>query len=138
LNNLHQLALGFRLYADAHGGKFPDGQSEPWFVQIGSMIEAQPAILRCPADPYELNLSYNWRDESTALPTASLAGKKIDHVANSELVLVFDQAVGWHAPGHRNVAMVNGAASSMEEDVFVQNLLLDSRGGKFFNWDASH
>jgi hypothetical protein len=67
-----------------------------------------------------------------------LAGKKIDHVANSELVLVFDQAVGWHAPGHRNVAMVNGAASTMEEDVFVQNLLLDSRGGKFFNWDASH
>jgi prepilin-type N-terminal cleavage/methylation domain-containing protein len=135
LNNLRQLALGFRLYADARGGKLPDGKREPWFVQIAPLLEAQQSVFRCPADPQEVDLSYGWRDESATLPTASLAGKKIEHVANSELVLVFDQATGWHAPEMLNAAMVNSATLSLSEDEFEHNLLLDSGGGKLFNWD---
>ena len=99
-------------------------------------MEAQPEVLRCPADPYALTLSYSWRDESTALPISSLAGKKIDHVANSELVMVYDQVLGWHAPAMLNVALVNSSALSMEEIAFEQNLLLDARGDKLLDLEA--
>jgi prepilin-type N-terminal cleavage/methylation domain-containing protein len=135
LNNLRQLALGFRLYADTHRGRFPDGQRDPWFAQIAPLLEAQQGVFRCPGDPQAVDLSYGWRDASVSLPTSSLAGKKIDHVAGSDLVLVFDQSTGWHAPEMLNVAMVNGAALSMREDAFEQNLLLDSSGGEHFIWD---
>jgi prepilin-type N-terminal cleavage/methylation domain-containing protein len=135
LSNLRQLSLGFRLYADTHGGKFPDGQKKPWFVQVAPLLESQQGVFRCPADPQGLDLSYGWRDNSVSLPTSSLAGKKLEQVNNSELVLVFDQSVGWHSPDWLNVAMVNGAALSMDEEAFEQNLLLDSSGGKLFNWE---
>jgi prepilin-type N-terminal cleavage/methylation domain-containing protein len=133
LNNLRQLALGFRLYADARGGKLPDGVSQPWFAQIAPVLESQQGVFRCPADPQELEISYGWRDDSVCLPAASLAGKQFDRIANSELALIFDQAPEWHAPGRINVALVNAAADNMDEELFEQNLLLDSSGGKLFN-----
>lgn len=135
LNNLRQLALGFRLYADTHSSKLPDGIRQPWFAQIAPLLEAQQSVLRCPGDPQGVDLSYGWRDTSVSLPTSSLAGEKLDRIVNSELVLVFDQEPGWHAPEMINVAMVNGAALAMHEEEFEQNLLLDSQGGKLFNWD---
>ena len=48
---------------------------------------------------------------------------------------MFDQTAGWHAPDMINAAMVNGAALSLDEEAFEQNLLLDSSGGKLFNWE---
>ena len=135
LNNLRQLSLGFRLYADTHSGNFPDGVRQPWFAQIAPLLESQQSVLRCPGDPQGVDLSYGWRDMSVSLPTSSLAGEKLDRIANSELVLVFDQEPGWHAPEMINVAMVNGAALAMDEEAFEQNLLLDAQGGKLFDWE---
>lgn len=133
LNNLRQLSLGFRLYADAKGGRFPKSSGTPWFMQLAPILESQAGVFRCPSDPQGLELSYNWRDEAVVLPHASLAGQRIDRVANSELALVFDQATGWHAPAMVNAALISGAAIEMDEEAFEQNLLLDTTGGALFN-----
>lgn len=130
-NNVRQLALGFRMYADAHGGRFPDGTHEPWFVSVASMIEPAPSIFRCPADPLLSEMSYNWRDDATVTPEASLAGKKIDFVANNGLVLVFDQQAGWHTAGFINTSLVNAATLSMEDLDFEENLLYDVQSGNY-------
>ncbi len=132
INNLRQLSLGVRMYADAHGGKFPgDIEEDPWFVQIGPYMGEEPSMFSCPADPLDSQLSYGWRDESVCFPAASLAGKKIDFVAKSDLVAVFDERADWHAPNHRNVALVDAAALGMEEEEFEENLLRSVKDGSF-------
>ena len=133
LNNLRQTALGVRLYTDQHGGKFPDGQSEPWFMQIAPMMESEPSVFKCPDDPQQAQQSYGYRDESACFPPASLAGKRIDFVASTQLVMVYDSAPNWHAPGLLNIAMVNTSAQAMEEEEFEDNLLLAAERGAFLD-----
>ena len=133
LNNLRQLALGVRLYTDNRGGRFPDGQAEPWFAQIAPYLESEPTVFRCPDDPQQAQQSYSYRDETTCFPNASLAGKKIDFVAGSQLAMLFDSAPDWHAPGYLNVAMVNSSAQAMEETEFEDNLLLSAELGDFLD-----
>jgi type II secretory pathway pseudopilin PulG len=131
-NNLRQLALGVRMYADANHGRLPDGKEKPWFQQIAPILESQPAIFRCPDDPQGVELSYGWRDEAVCIPAASLAGKKLERIAKSDLAMIFDASPGWHAPNMVNVALVNASSTSMTEDEFEDNLLLDAETGKLF------
>lgn len=133
LNNLRQLGLGVRLYTDQHGGRFPDGEDEPWFMQIAPMMESEPSVFKCPDDPQQAQQSYGYRDESACFPPASLAGKRIDFVASTQLVMVYDSAPGWHAPGLLNIAMVNTSAQAMEEEAFEDNLLLGAERGDFLD-----
>jgi len=135
LNNLRQLALGVRLYTDRHSGRFPDGEEEPWFVQIAPCLQSEPSVFRCPDDPQRAEQSYSYRDESAGFSHASLAGKKIDHVARSHLVVLFDSQPGWHTPGWLNVSRVNTSAETMHEDEFEDNLLLDAKSGTFLGLD---
>lgn len=132
LNNLRQLALGFRLYADAHRGRFPDDQAKPWFLQIAPDAELPEEILRCPGDPTGATRSYEWRSDRAVVPETELAGKKIDLVATSRLVLVFDQEAGWHAPDTVHAADVGGAARSFTELELEDNLLLNVSTGRLF------
>lgn len=132
INNLRQLSLGIRMYADANNGRFPGGMEEdPWFVEIGPFIGEEPTMFRCPSDPLDSQLSYGWRDESVCFPAASLAGKQIDFVAKSDLVAVFDERADWHTPNFLNVALVDAAALGMEEEEFEDNLLRSVDTGDF-------
>ena len=133
LNNLRQLALGVRLYTDRHQGRFPDGEDEPWFMQIAPILQEEPTVFRCPSDPQGSEQSYSYRDDSVCLPEASLAGKKIDHVAKSELVMIFDAAPDWHVPDHIQVTKVSSSAEMLEVKAFEDNLLLGAESGSFLN-----
>ena len=135
LNNLRQLALGTRIYADRHGGYFPDGEDQPWFMQIAPCLSSEPTVFRCPDDPQQSQQSYSFRDESAALPEASLAGHKIDFLATGELAMLFDTAPDWHVSGHLNVAMVSGSALTMDTTDFEDNLLLSAKRGTFLDME---
>lgn len=131
-SNLRQLALGFRLYADTHRERFPEDDGDvPWFMQIAPLMELQVGVFRCPDDPDDEQVSYDWRDDAALLPAATLSGRKIDWGAKKDVVLVFDKTLGWHGPGTINVATVGGSATSMDEQEFETNLLLDVATGTF-------
>jgi type II secretory pathway pseudopilin PulG len=130
-NNLHQLALGFRLFADAHHDRLPDTTNVPWSVQIAPFLEMSEDTFRCPADPGGAEMGYHWRDDSILLPSSALSGKKIDLVAKSDLALVFDQISSRHGRGTLNVAFVNGAVKVLDEDEFEKNLMLAVDSGGF-------
>jgi len=125
LNNLRQLALGFRLYADLHNDRFPKPDDQPWFILIAPHLEMQEDVFFCPADPVEADLGYDWRDDAAALPGSFLAGKKISSLPKTDVVLLFDRLPDWHADGTINVAMVSGAAKTLTLDEFEENLLMD-------------
>jgi len=137
LNNLRQLSLGFRLHAESRGGRFPSGTRKPWFVEIAPHLQATEGVFQCPDDPGQTPLSYGWRDDLATVPEACLAGKKIDRAATSQLVLVFDQSPGWHEPDMINVGTVGGAAMSLDEQAFEDNLMFSVDTGDFFFLDGS-
>jgi len=124
-NNLRQLALGFRLYADAHNDRFPDGDGSPWFLQIAPFLEMQENVYWCPADPVSEDLGFNWRDDVAILPSAMLSRKKFSTIRNTELILLADRAMGWHSPDMINVAMVNGSVKMLSQEAYDENLLFD-------------
>lgn len=130
-NNLHQMALGFRLFADAHQDRLPDTTNVPWSVQIAPFLEMQEDTFRCPADPGGAEMGYHWRDDSILMPTSALSGKKIDLIAKSDIALVFDQISGRHGRGTLNVAFVNGVVKVMDEEEFEKNLMLVVDSGTF-------
>ena len=132
LNNLRQLSLGFRLHAESNNGHFLSESQQPWYITIAPFLEMNEAVLQCPADPTRDTLSYQWRDNVVAVPEAKLGRKRIDIVANSNVVLVFDQAVGWHDAERVNVATVGGAAMSLGEEEYRDNLLYRVDTGTFF------
>jgi prepilin-type N-terminal cleavage/methylation domain-containing protein len=131
LNNLRQLALGFRLYADLHNDRFPSTEDKPWFIQIAPHLEMQEDVFFCPADPVEEDLGYDWRDDAAALPGAFLAGKKIGSLPKTDIVLLFDRLPGWHSHDTINAAMVNGSARTLTLDEYEENLLIDVSLGEF-------
>jgi prepilin-type N-terminal cleavage/methylation domain-containing protein len=135
LSNLRQLALVFRSYADAHNGRFPSGDAELWFVQIARHGELPQAVFQCPDDPDVQPISCEWRDDTLTVPPASLAGKRIEIVANSDLILVFDPAPGWHSPDYVNAATVGGTARPYTTDEFQENLLRSVTSGQAFYLD---
>ena len=132
LENLRQMSLGFRLHAESNGARFLAESQQPWYVTIAPFLEMNEAVLQCPADMTRDTVSYQWRDNATAIPVAMLARKRIDLVANSNLVLLFDQSAGWHDAGMINVATIGGAAMSLDEQEYQDNLLYAVNTGTFF------
>ena len=128
-NHLRQMALGFRLYADAHHDRFPDVEGEPWYMQIAPHLEMQEQIFYCPSNPVPDDLGYDWRDEIAVLPSAFLSKKKYSLVKDTDLILVFDHGMEWHAPGQVNAAMVNGSVRSVPMEEFEENLLFSPETG---------
>jgi prepilin-type N-terminal cleavage/methylation domain-containing protein len=135
LSNLRQLSVVFRSYAEAHRGRFPTGEAEEWFIEIARQGELPQEAFQCPDDPDAGGISYEWRDDFETVPPASLAGKRIDLVADSDLILVFDHASGWHSPDQINAATVGGQAQSYSKDEFQINLLRSVSSGEAFYLD---
>jgi prepilin-type N-terminal cleavage/methylation domain-containing protein len=131
LNNLRQLALGFRLYADLHNDRLPNTEDNPWFIQIAPHLEMQEDVFFCPADPVDADLGYDWRDDAAALPGAFLAGKKISSLPKTDIVLLFDRLPGWHAHETINAVMVSGSARTLTLDEYEENLIIDVSLGEF-------
>jgi hypothetical protein len=104
-------------------------------MQIAPCLESEPTVFRCPDDPQQAQQSYSYRDESACFPSASLSGKRIDYVASSQLVMIFDSAPDWHVSEHLNVSMVSGSALLMETTAFEDNLLLGAERGTFLDMD---
>lgn len=136
-SNLRQVALAFRLYADSNHSRFPKEDPETfWFTQIAPYLELQEGIYYCPDDPDGDGISYEWRDDAVLVPQAGVAGKRMDLMSDTRIVLVFDKTPGWHTPDALNVALIGGATMTMQELTFMKNLLNDPVSGKFiFNKD---
>jgi len=130
-NNLRQITLGFRLYADAHQDRFPDQAGEPWFLQISPHLDLEDNVFYCPSNPVMEDFSYDWRDDVALLPSAFLSRKKVASVQKTALVLVFDRLPDWHSPDRINVALVNGSVHSYSTDEFEENLLLSAETSEF-------
>jgi len=128
LNNLRQLSLGFRLYADAHNGRFLNEEDAPWFIGVARFLEPEAEIFKCPADLSGGAMSYEWRDGVAVFPESLLAGRRTESI-DSDIYLVFDQSASWHTPGRINVATVGGTAQSVSEEEFENNLLSGARSG---------
>jgi len=122
LNNLRNLTVAFRLYANDHENLLPNpGVSQiPWERSLARYCDI--TIFICPADeelaPFT-NSSYDWRDNG--LEDATLAGKPLN-TARGDTVLVFDALPGWHAVDKINVARVDGSALALPTDDGVTEL----------------
>jgi hypothetical protein len=109
VNNMKQLALGVKLYAQSHNGQFPPAAT--WCDAIQSSVSS-PKVFQCPSDP-GLRCAYAFN--------AKLDGKKENEI-DPQTVLLFESDAGWNASGgpgelkpHKHsartvsVALVNGA-----------------------------
>jgi prepilin-type processing-associated H-X9-DG protein len=86
VNNLKQLALAARMYANDHGDKFPNATN--WCDLIQSSA-GSVKIFQCPASRGTLGgYGYN----------AALSGKRVDDV-NPSTVLLFEIPGGWNVSG---------------------------------------
>jgi len=139
LSNLRQVALGFRLSADANGGRMPKPEQtsrngEPWFIQIAPYLELSEGVFQCPAnpEPESVNPGYAWRDDARLVPETAVGGKRFDSLAQDTIVLVYDAEDSWHHEGARNIAFVSGTAQPMPNDEFEENRLLNVETGELF------
>ena len=122
-SNLRQLAVGLRMYAQDNR-RFPDpsATASPWESVIMGHLESE-AVLRCPADSElfpGVGSSYDWRD--TGDPASSLAGRPLEEVGRSDLVILFDAMPDWHQKGKINAAFMDGSVHTMDEQAFYMDL----------------
>jgi prepilin-type processing-associated H-X9-DG protein len=113
VNNMKQLALAVRMYANDHNNQLPPAATWCDAVQI---YVGNPKVFRCPADP----------DRRSAYAfNAKLDGKK-DNEIDPQTVLIFESQAGWngaggaerlalrhHSSGIVNVAFADGAVRSL-------------------------
>ncbi len=56
LQQVHQLGIAFRLYADDHGGLLPEDppfvQANPWIPLLRPFVSSSTNLFRCPADDF--------------------------------------------------------------------------------------
>lgn len=122
LSNLRQIAMGFRLYADEHGGRLPASGGPPWEQTLAPYLGDRP-LFRCPADQEvgpAVGSSYDWRD--TGKPATTLAGVLLAKVQRSSLVLAFDALPSWHQRGQLNVVHTDGSARPMDQEECFRDL----------------
>jgi len=129
LNNLRQITLGFRLYADLNQDRFPDEKKNEWFLEIAPHLELQEDVFHCPANPVQEDFGYQWRENTALFPSARVAKRKFSSVLSKEIILVFDHSDSWHAPNRLNAAVVNGGVRSFTVEEFEENMLLDVTTG---------
>ena len=86
VNNLKQLALGVRLYANDNSDQYPPAAT--WCDSISSSI-SNPSVFRCNANPGQRSgFAFNQK----------LAGKKESEV-DSQTVMLFEFGGGWNVAG---------------------------------------
>jgi Domain of unknown function (DUF4190)/GYF domain 2 len=109
VNNMKQLALGVKLYAQGHNGQFPPAAT--WCDAIQSGV-GSPRVFQCVSEP-GVRCAYAFN--------AKLDGKKESEI-DPQTVLLFESDAGWNGSGgpgelkpHQhslrtvNVALVDGA-----------------------------
>ena len=85
VNNLRQLALAARMYADQHGDRFPNATNWCDLIQPGTSVR----VFQCPASRGSLcGYGYN----------AAVSGQPVDEV-NPSTVLFFEIPGGWNVSG---------------------------------------
>lgn len=123
VNNLRQIAVAFRLYAQENRGFLPQPAlaNKSWEQMIAPFYSGS---YWCPADgelSRTVGSSYDWRDTGDA--TTSFAGKPLAAVGPSDAVLAFDALPGWHVSREVMVARLDGAVASMPEAECFQQLI---------------
>jgi prepilin-type processing-associated H-X9-DG protein len=113
VNNMKQLALAVRIYANDHNNQLPPALT--WCDAIQKEV-GSPKVFHCPSDP----------DRRSAYAfNAKLDGKK-DNEIDPQTVLIFESQAGWngaggaerlalrhHSSGIVNVAFADGSVRSL-------------------------
>lgn len=98
VSNLKQIGLACHLYADKHGGKFPDNLNQ----LVGEYLPSEK-LLRCPSSPNQAAISYGYCQGYTP--------------KNIYRILAFD-VDGNHRGGGRNVLFCDGHVEWMTDAKF--------------------
>ena len=124
LAQLRQNSSGFLQYAADYDKRLPD----PFVLQTSweQLLHAylgNDEVFRCVGDGelfQTIGSSFDWRDTGRADTT--LAGKLVTDSSRGDCVLAFEALPGWHEKGRMNAALLNGAASSMDQDACMGDL----------------
>jgi len=132
LSNAGQIADAFHMLADAHHGNLPDiDDEEAWDARVQGYMNGEEDVFVCPADEDSVEataagfpgLSYGWREWfEVDIDAASLSGRLISDVTESDLILVFEDMGGRHTPESINAATIDGSARSYAIGEFDMNL----------------
>lgn len=123
VNNLHQIAQAFHMFANRNGGTLPD----PTVTQVSWETSLLPfttaKVFQCPADNEiypSVGSSYDWRD--TADANTTMAGQPISAPERSSLILAFEALPGWHTKDRICAVRLDGAAMEMDYTECMKDL----------------
>jgi type II secretory pathway pseudopilin PulG len=118
LSQLRQIGAGLLMYAADNDRRLPDPfELQTSWEQILRRYVSNPETFRCPGDSElypAIGSSYDWRDTGT--PETTLAGKAISDTTRNDCVLAFEALPGWHTRGRMNAVLLDGSASSMDQE----------------------
>jgi prepilin-type processing-associated H-X9-DG protein len=106
INNMRQLGLGVKIYANGHGGMLPPATT--WCDAIQSNV-GSPKVYQCPTEP-GLRCAYAFN--------AKLGGKK-DNQIDPQTVLLFESDAGWNATGSASELKPHRHSSGMATVAFA-------------------
>ena len=127
-SNLKNLYLVVQMYADQHGGLFPE-VTDLSQVPLKVMEALEPylkdkEIFCCPEDPNKPTLpggSYDWR--VTYDPKTTLSGVRLDLIRHPNRVIIAgERSAGWHESGMINVLYADGHVELVTEKEWFQNI----------------
>ena len=127
-SNLKNLYLILQMYADDHGGLFPN-ITDYSQVPLKVMEALKPyvnsdEIFWCPDDPEKSKHpggSYDWR--VTHDPKTTLSGVRLDLLRHpSRVIIAGERSAGWHKSGKINVLDADGHLDQVTEKEWWDNI----------------
>ncbi len=117
VNNLKQICLAARIWANSHNGQFP-----PDFASMTNEMETWK-LLQCPG--YKSRQVTSWDqvtagDVSYQIFTTGLTD------ADNPSIVVFE------CPVHHNIGLLDGSVQEMSESAMTNRLVLDANGRRIF------
>jgi len=124
LNNLRQIGIAIRLYAEDHEARLPHMPSDPVPAQsnqlhehrsveavLRSYLSGNIEVFRCPADEMLVeerrDSSYTWNH--------NLNGRKLHYIDNSAAHYLMQDKEAWHDGGRQNRLFVDGHVGTGNE-----------------------
>jgi prepilin-type N-terminal cleavage/methylation domain-containing protein len=124
VNNLRQIGVLVRLYADDHGGRLPRARARPAsqvpsaaaLPDLAEVLRAHsgsdPELFQCPADPDraqdEERSSYEWNERLSGRMLHRIGEDPSESGGTREFLL--RDLEGWHPRGRRNAVFGDGRA----------------------------
>lgn len=122
VSTLRNIGNAFHIYAQENRMTYPDpgAVGYSWEQLLEPYYHAE---FKCPSDEElfpSVGSSYDWRD--TPDDATTLAGAPLASVKRPNLVLAFEALSGWHKKGKMNAVLIDGSATTMDEDACLADL----------------